>query len=172
MGNPEETKQMAIDEPVNFAFEVLTSFGGSFFWTIGRIKLRAELFLMKSIKVGGSGKKKIRADRRFLLPSKRNLPLNCEKRMFSTDALVIDFNEAKDVKAKISILESILKDLSVFDDPGSQLNELIASISPLFVVAFRRSVASAVELLIARDDLISKIDGIDLVKELIKPSLN
>ena len=50
----------------------------------------------------------------------------------------------------------------MFDDPGSQLNELIVSISPLFVVAFRRSVASAVELLIARDDLISKIDGIDL----------
>ena len=33
---------------------------------------------------------------------------------------------------------------------------------PLFVVAFRKSAASAVELLIARDDLISKIDGFEL----------
>ena len=127
-----------------------------------------------------SAKKKIRADRRFLLPSKRNLPFELrEEDVSPSDALVSDFNEAKDVKAKISILESILKDLSVFDDPGSQLNELIASISPLFVVAFRRSyhtnlpVASAVELLIARDDLISKIDGIDLDEGfLIKPSFN
>ena len=164
VGNPEETKQMAIDDPVNFAFEVLTSFGGSLFLDHWEDKVKGRIVSDEKYKSWWeSAKKKIRADRRFLLPSKRNLPFELrEEDVSPSDALVSDFNEAKDVKAKISILESILKDLSVFDDPGSQLNELIASISPLFVVAFRRSVASAVELLIARDDLISKIDGIDL----------
>ena len=164
VGNPEETKQMAIDEPVNFAFEVLTSFGGSLFLDHWEDKVKGRIVPDEKYKSWWeSAKKKIRADRRFVLPSKRNLPFELrEEDIAPSDALIGDFNEAKDVKAKIAILELMLKDLSLFDDPASQLKDVIASISPLFVVAFRKSAASAVELLIARDDLISKIDGFEL----------
>ena len=164
VANPEETKQMALDEPVNFAFEVLTSFGGSLFLDHWEDKVKGRIVADEKYKSWWeSSKKKIRADRRFVLPSKRNLPFELrEEDVAPSDALIGDFNEAKDVKAKILILELMLKDLSLFDDPASQLKEVISSISPLFVVAFRKSAASAVELLIARDDLISKIDGIEL----------
>ena len=164
VGNPEETKQMAIDEPVNFAFEVLTSFGGSLFLDHWEDKVKGRIVPDEKYKSWWeSAKKKIRADRRFVLPSKRNLPFELrEEDIAPSDALIGDFNEAKDVKAKIAILELMLKDLSLFDDPASQLKDVIGSISPLFVVAFRKSAASAVELLIARDDLISKIDGFEL----------
>ena len=164
VGNPEETKQMAIDEPVNFAFEVLTSFGGSLFLDHWEDKVKGRIVPDEKYKSWWeSAKKKIRADRRFILPSKRNLPFELrEEDIAPSDALIGDFNEAKDVKAKIAILELMLKDLSLFDDPASQLKDVIASISPLFVVAFRKSAASAVELLIARDDLIAKIDGFEL----------
>ena len=164
VGNPEETKQMAIDEPVNFAFEVLTSFGGSLFLDHWEDKVKGRIVSDEKYKSWWeSAKKKIRADRRFVLPSKRNLPFELrEEDIAPSDALIGDFNEAKDVKAKIAILELMLKDLSLFDDPASQLKDVIGSISPLFVVAFRKSAASAVELLIARDDLIAKIDGFEL----------
>ena len=164
VGNPEETKQMAIDEPVNFAFEVLTSFGGSLFLDHWEDKVKGRIVPDEKYKSWWeSAKKKIRADRRFVLPSKRNLPFELrEEDIAPSDALIGDFNEAKDVKAKIAILELMLKDLSLFDDPTTQLKDVIGSISPLFVVAFRKSAASAVELLIARDDLISKIDGFEL----------
>ena len=164
VGNPEETKQMAIDEPVNFAFEVLTSFGGSLFLDHWEDKVKGRIVPDEKYKSWWeSAKKKIRADRRFVLPSKRNLPFELrEEDIAPSDALIGDFNEAKDVKAKIAILELMLKDLSLFDDPASQLKDVIGSISPLFVVAFRKSAASSVELLIARDDLISKIDGFEL----------
>ena len=164
VGNPEETKQMAIDEPVNFAFEVLTSFGGSLFLDHWEDKVKGRIVADEKYKSWWeSAKKKIRADRRFVLPSKRNLPFELrEEDIAPSDALIGDFNEAKDVKAKIAILELMLKDLSLFDDPASQLKDVIGSISPLFVVAFRKSAASAVELLIARDDLIAKIDGFEL----------
>ena len=164
VGNPEETKQMAIDEPVNFAFEVLTSFGGSLFLDHWEDKVKGRIVPDEKYKSWWeSAKKKIRADRRFVLPSKRNLPFELrEEDIAPSDALIGDFNEAKDVKAKIAILELMLKDLSLFDDPASQLKDVIGSISPLFVVAFRKSAASAVELLIARDDLIAKIDGFEL----------
>ncbi len=164
VGNPEETKQKAIDEPVNFAFEVLTSFGGSLFLDHWEDKVKGRIVPDEKYKSWWeSAKKKIRADRRFVLPSKRNLPFELREEDISpSDALIGDFNEAKDVKAKIAILELMLKDLSLFDDPTTQLKDVIGSISPLFVVAFRKSPASAVELLIARDDLISKIDGFEL----------
>ena len=164
VGNPEETKQMAIDEPVNFAFEVLTSFGGSLFLDHWEDKVKGRIVPDEKYKSWWeSAKKKIRADRRFVLPSKRNLPFELrEEDIAPSDALIGDFNEAKDLKAKIAILELMLKDLSLFDDPASQLKDVIGSISPLFVVAFRKSAASAVELLIARDDLIAKIDGFEL----------
>ena len=166
VGNPEETKQMAIDEPVNFAFEVLTSFGGSLFLDHWEDKVKGRIVPDEKYKSWWeSAKKKIRADRRFVLPSKRNLPFELrEEDIAPSDALIGDFNEAKDVKAKIAILELMLKDLSLFDDPASQLKDVIGSISPLFVVAFRKSAASAVELLIARDDLIAKIDGFELAE--------
>lgn len=164
VGNPEETKQKAIDEPVNFAFEVLTSFGGSLFLDHWEDKVKGRIVPDEKYKSWWeSAKKKIRADRRFVLPSKRNLPFELREEDISpSEALIGDFNEAKDVKAKIAILELMLKDLSLFDDPTTQLKDVIGSISPLFVVAFRKSAASAVELLIARDDLISKIDGFEL----------
>ena len=164
VGNPEETKQMAIDEPVNFAFEVLTSFGGSLFLDHWEDKVKGRIVPDEKYKSWWeSAKKKIRADRRFVLPSKRNLPFELrEEDIAPSDALIGDFSEAKDVKAKIAILELMLKDLSLFDDPASQLKDVIGSTSPLFVVAFRKSAASAVELLIARDDLIAKIDGFEL----------
>ena len=39
------------------------------------------------------------------------------------DALISDFNEAKDVKAKILILESVAKDLSSFEDPAKSASK-------------------------------------------------
>ena len=120
VGNPEETKQMAIDEPVNFAFEVLTSFGGSLFLDHWEDKVKGRIVPDEKYKSWWeSAKKKIRADRRFVLPSKRNLPFELrEEDVSPSDALIRDFNEAKDVKAKIAILELMLKDLSLFDDPA------------------------------------------------------
>ena len=78
------------------------------------------------------------------------------------EGLIGDFGQAKDIKAKISILESIGKDLPAFDEPAIQLEEILKSVSPLVIVAIRRSPGAAVELLIARDDVVAKIEGIDL----------
>ena len=163
VGDPEGTKQLAIDDPVTFAAEVLSSFGGSLFLDHWEDRVKGRIVPEAKYKSWWeSSKKKIRADRRFVLPSKRNLPFELRGEDVSpADALISDFSEAKDVKAKILILESVSKDLSAFEDPASQLEEMLKSISPLFIVAFRRSSSAAVELLIARDDLLAKIDGLD-----------
>ena len=83
VGNPEETKQMAIDDPVNFAFEVLTSFGGSLFLDHWEDKVKGRIVSDEKYKSWWeSAKKKIRADRRFSYRPKETYLLNCEKRMF------------------------------------------------------------------------------------------
>ncbi|MCP4923024.1 MAG: hypothetical protein GY915_03210, partial [bacterium] len=164
VGDPDATKQFAIDDPISFAFEVLTSFGGTLFLDHWEDRIKGRIIPDEKYKSWWeSAKKKIRADRRFVLPSKRNLPFELRDDDVSpADSLVGDFGQAKDIKAKISILESIGKDLSVFDEPAIQLEEILKSISSVVIVAIRRSPGAAVELLIARDDLVAKIEGIDL----------
>ena len=83
VGNPEETKQMAIDEPVNFAFEVLTSFGGSLFLDHWEDKVKGRIVSDEKYKSWWeSAKKKIRAEEDFSYRPKETYLLNCEKRMF------------------------------------------------------------------------------------------
>jgi len=164
VGDSEATKQFAIDDPISFAFEVLTSFGGSLFLDHWEDRIKGRIIPDEKYKSWWeSSKKKIRTDRRFVLPSKRNLPFELRDSDVSpAEGLIGDFGQAKDIKAKISILESIGKDLPAFDEPAIQLEEILKSVSPLVIVAIRRSPGAAVELLIARDDVVAKIEGIDL----------
>jgi len=164
VGDPEATKQFAIDDPISFAFEVLTSFGGSLFLDHWEDRIKGRIIPDEKYKSWWeSSKKKIRTDRRFVLPSKRNLPFELRDSDVSpAEGLIGDFGQAKDIKAKISILESIGKDLPAFDEPAIQLEEILKSVSPLVIVAIRRSPGAAVELLIARDDVVAEIEGIDL----------
>jgi len=164
VGDPEATKQSAIDDPVNFAFEVLSSFGGSLFLDHWEDRIKGRIIPEEKYKSWWeSAKKKIRSDRRFVLPSKRNLPFELRDEGISpAEALIGDFDQAKDIKAKISILETMGKDLAAFDEPAIELEEILKSISSIVIVAIRRSPGAAVELLIARDDLVEKIGDLDL----------
>ena len=164
VGDPEATKQFAVDDPINFAFEVLRSFGGSLFLDHWEDRIKGRIIPDDKYKSWWeSAKKKIRTDRRFVLPSKRNLPFELRDEDVSpAEALIGDFSESKDIKAKISVLEAMGKDLSAFEEPAIELEEILKSISPQVIVAIRRSPGAAVELLIARDDLVEKIGSLDL----------
>jgi hypothetical protein len=164
VNDPDSTKQFAIDDPISFAFEVLNSFGGTLFLDHWEDKIRGRIIPEEKYKSWWeSAKKKIRTDSRFVLPPKRNLPFELRDDDVSpADALISDFDQAKDIKAKISILESMAKDLSVFEEPAIELEEILKSISSLVTVAIRRSPGAAVELLIVRDDVVTKIEGFDL----------
>ena len=164
VADPEATKQFALDDPISFAFEVLSSFGGSLFLDHWEDRIKGRIIPDDKYKSWWeSAKKKIRTDRRFVLPSKRNLPFELrDEGITPAEALIGDFTESKDIKAKISVLEAMSKDLSVFDEPAIELEEILKSISPQVIVAIRRSPGAAVELLIARDDLVEKIGNLDL----------
>ena len=162
--DPDSTKQFAIDDPISFAFEVLNSFGGTLFLDHWEDKIRGRIIPEEKYKSWWeSAKKKIRTDNRFVVPPKRTLPFELRDDDVSpADALIGDFGQAKDIKAKIAILESMGKDLSVFEEPAIELEEILKSISSLVTVAIRRSPGAAVELLIVRDDVVTKIEGFDL----------
>ncbi len=163
VGDKESTQQLAIDDPVGFAKAVLSSFGGSMLldsWekiVKGRIVPEA-----KYRSWWESSKKQIRSDRRFVLPSKRNLPFELRDESVSpVEALLGDFEVAKDIKAKIAVLESIRKDLGVFDEPMVELEGILKAASSTVTVVLRRTPGVAIELLLARDDLVADIDGLD-----------
>ena len=115
--------------PINFAFEVLRSFGGSLFLDHWEDRIKGRIIPDDKYKSWWeSAKKKIRTDRRFVLPSKRNLPFELRDEDVSpAEALIGDFSESKDIKAKISVLEAMGKDLSVFEEPAIELEEILKS---------------------------------------------
>ncbi|MEM7699225.1 MAG: GreA/GreB family elongation factor [Verrucomicrobiota bacterium] len=104
-----------------------------------------------------STKKKLREDRQFVVPSKRNEPLELRSDDFDpTEALLEDFREARDLKAKLRSVEAIIKDLAVFEEGSDQLAELAKEVTDVASKGAKLQFQAGVELMLARDDLQTK----------------
>ncbi len=168
VGDKEATQQMALDDQVGFAKTVLTSFGGSMLLDDWEDIVKGRIVPEAKYRSWWEGAKKlIRTDRRFVLPPKRNVPFELRDESLSpAEALIGDFDVAKDPKAKIKVLEAIRKDLDIFEEPAIELEETLKATSAAVSVAMRRAPGPAIELLLARDDLVADIDGLDEVEGL------
>ena len=161
--DPEGVKKLAADDPVEFAKQLLTSFDGSMFLDKWEDEVKGRIVAEEKYRSWWeSAKRQIRSDRRFSLPSKRNVPFELrDANLTAGQALIGDFDEAKDIKAKIKVLENLRKDLEVFDEPAIELEDVINMTSSTAAVAIKRTPGVAIELLLARDALVAGIDGIE-----------
>ena len=161
--DPEGVKKLAVDEPVEFAKQLLTSFGGSMLLDKVEDEVKGRIVAEGKYRSWWeSAKRQIRSDRRFLLPSKRNIPFELrDASLTASEALIGDFEAAKDIKAKIKVLENLRKDLELFDDPAIELADVINIAGSTVTVAIKRTPGVAIELLLARDALVEGIEGID-----------
>ncbi|MFP6872218.1 MAG: GreA/GreB family elongation factor [Verrucomicrobiales bacterium] len=161
--DPEGIKKLAIEDPVDFAKQLLTSFGGSMLLDGWEDKVKGRIVADDKYRSWWeSAKRRIRSDRRFVLPSKRNIPFELRDEALSAgEALIGDFEEAKDFKAKIKVLENIGKDLGIFVEPAIELEDVINTATSAITVAIKRTPGVAIELLLARDALVADIDGFE-----------
>jgi transcription elongation GreA/GreB family factor len=161
--DPEGVKQLAADDPVDFAKQVLTSFGGSMFLDNWEDEIKGRIVTEEKYRSWWeSAKRQIRSDNRFLLPSKRNIPFELRDESLSAgEALIGDFEVAKDIKAKIKVLENLRKNLDTFDEPAIELEDVLNMASSTAAVAIKKTPGVAVELLLARDGLVEDIDGME-----------
>jgi len=161
--DPVALTELATQEPAAFAKKVLTSFGGSM-----AIDDWDDVVKGKVIPEGkfrswwDSAKKAMRADRSFVVPSKRNLPLELRAEDVSpSEAMMEEFNNARDAKSKLITLENIMKDLSAFKGSEDLLQSVINDVSVAARQCQKMYPLTSIALIIEREELVNKVDGLD-----------
>jgi transcription elongation factor GreA-like protein len=105
-----------------------------------------------------STKRKLRDDMQFIVPAKRTEPLELREEDFDpTEGLVAAFREARDLKGKIKAVESIIKEIAAFKDHQDELAAVANEISDIAKKGVKLQYAPAVELLLIREELRSKL---------------
>lgn len=108
-------------------------------------------------------KKALRESHIFSVPSKRTDPLVLRGDSLSpADTLIVEFTDTRDPKAKIKALENIRKNLSVFNEDGSEVIELIASLNKFCQTGRKLHLSTVLEFLVARDEIVANFDGLEL----------
>ncbi len=109
-----------------------------------------------------NAKKVLRTKPQFIVPPKRTLPLELRGDDISpTDALLEDFRGAREMKAKIKAIEAILKEPSIFgNNPAETLLPIAREAEETISQNLRLKPADAVEMLLTRDDLVERVEGL------------
>ncbi len=118
-----------------------------------------------------STKKKLREDMQFIVPAKRTDPLELREENFDpSEGLIEDFTEARDLRAKVKAIEAIIKDISAFKDNQTKLEDLVKEISEIARKGVKIQYVPAVELILIREELQSRLKGYEAPDELISVS--
>lgn len=106
-------------------------------------------------------KKKLRMDQRFVVPSKRNLPM--ELRADEADpaaALANDVLNATDLRAKAKAVDNILKNPALFEGNSELLQTVALDLNDAAAKSQRLLLSQALELILCRMDLQSRFEGL------------
>lgn len=167
VANPDDLKALAKEDPVDLVRLAVASSNRRVY-----LDKLEEMLKGKVIDEGKykswweSTKKKLREDRRFVVPSKRSEPLELrDDDLEPSEALIGDLISARDLKGKVKAVDAIIKDLSAFDEPATQIVPVIDDINDSAGKGIRIQFTPAVELILARGDLLSKVKGYELSED-------
>ena len=108
-------------------------------------------------------KKELRQDRSFVVPSKRNVPLELRgDDITPAQAMIKDVTEAADLKTKAKAVDAILKDEGAFESPPEELQPVVEDLNAAALKSAKLMPGQALELILAREDVESKFDGLNL----------
>ncbi|MFV1996000.1 MAG: hypothetical protein ACC661_11250, partial [Verrucomicrobiales bacterium] len=110
-----------------------------------------------------STKKKLRGETRFVVPAKRNEPLELrDADLEPADALVQIYEKARDLKGKTKAAEAILREMPVFEDPAAQLLGVVEDMSDSARKAQKLNLGASIELILERDEIQRKVPELKL----------
>ena len=163
-GSLEELQGLASDDPVALVKLALEGQGGSLSLDVLEDMIKGSIVPDGKYKSWWeSTKKKLRNESRFVVPAKRNEPLELRDADLSpSDALVQDYDEATILKDKIKAAEAILRELSAFDDPAAQLLGVVEDLTDSAKKAQKLNLDASIELLLVRNELQTKIPELRL----------
>ncbi len=166
----EELRALAKSDPVELVVHLLESHGGTM--SVDALEREISGAVVPGAdfrKWWDAAKRALRGSKRVIVPSRRTEPLALRTGDLSpADALVSDFEQARDLKAMAKALDAIAGDLELFKSAPDALQRLISSIDEAAVKGVRIQLGAALELLVARDQLVSGVESVELSAESLR----
>lgn len=160
----EELRTLSNHDPVELVAHLLASHGGSMTGEALEKELCGTVIPEAGFKKWWDAtKKSLRESRRALIPSKRNEPIVLRGGDRSpAEALVADFEAARDIKGMIRALEAIAADIGAFENDTDALKRLLHDIDEGAKKASRVQLGQALQLVAARDEVIGSSHALAL----------
>jgi transcription elongation GreA/GreB family factor len=158
ISEPEAIKTLAQQDPASLLRDILRDHGGKA--TIDQISasLAPQIFDSATFKKWWDGaKKKLKADGHFQLPSKRTEPVVLlAARLVPGKGLIEKFRGARHLKDQVAALDQITRALDDLAHEVEELQALAAQIEDAAHKGRKLQSAQAVELLLARDEILAR----------------
>lgn len=158
-------QRLAEQDPVTLMRRTLASYGNSMMLDEIDAVIKGSIVPEGKFKSWwDSTKKKLRMDQRFVVPAKRNVPM--ELRAEEADpavALANDVLTAVDLRVKAKAVEAILKNAALFEGHAELLETLALDLNEWASKSIRLMLSQSIELILCRMDLQSQFSGIGAV---------
>ncbi|MCX6878873.1 MAG: GreA/GreB family elongation factor [Verrucomicrobia bacterium] len=160
----EELRALSKQDPVALVVHLLQSHGGTMTGKALEDALCGTVIPEPDFKKWWDAtKKSLRESRRVVIPSKRTEALILRNGDRSpAEALVADFEAARDIKGMIRALEAIAADIGAFDHDTEALKRLLHDIDEGAKKASRVQLGQALQLVAARDEVIGSSKALAL----------
>lgn len=160
--DPTAVKAAAQSDPVALARDILRDHGGRATSDQIAAALTPEVFDAAGFKKWWDGaKKKLKTDGHFQLPTKKNEPfVLLDAPADPGKGLIEKFRGARHLKDQVAALDQITKALGDFAHEVEELQSLAAQIEDAAAKGRKLQSAQAVELLIARDEILARHEAL------------
>ena len=159
-----ELRELAEKNPAELIVRMLQSHGGSLKPDAVDKELCGTIVPEENYKKWWDKAKKIaREGGRVVVPSKRTEPLVLrDENMSPLEALVGEFSEARDLKTKIGVLDSLKNETKGLKEDPEVLQKLAKEIDESVKKGIRLNLGQSLDLLACRDELFSAVEGAEL----------
>jgi transcription elongation GreA/GreB family factor len=160
----EELRSLSKSDPIALVVHLLESHGGSMTGDALEKELSGAVIAEAGFKKWWDATKKaLRESRLAAVPQKRTEPIVLRVGDSSpAEALVADFEAARDIKGMIRALEAIAADIGAFDNDTDALKRLLNDIDEGAKKAARVQLGQALQLVAARDEVIGTSKSLEL----------
>ncbi len=168
----EELRSLVKTDPLALVVHLLESHGGSMTGDALEKELSGAVIPEASFKKWWDATKKaLRESRLAAVPQKRTEPIILRVGDRSpAEALVADFEAARDIKGMIRALEAIAADIGAFENDTEALKRLLNDIDEGAKKAARVQLGQALQLVAARDEVIGSSKALELDSSAVRLS--
>ena len=160
----EELRKLAKVDSVALIVHILQSHGGMITGEAIEALVSGTVIPEKDYKKWWDATKKaVKESRKAVVPTKRTEPIMLrDSGITPAQALLADFEAAKDIKGMIKALEAIAADIGAFEQDTAALKQLIMDIDDGAKKAARVQLGQAMQLIAARDEVICGSKALEL----------